>query len=211
MKGKYKGIALVCIVVLALVVYIFAKGDVPVSSFVGEYDEASEGLVITFDFVSQSGYASNQFAVWIEDYEGNFVKTLYATRYTANGGYRNRPDSIPTWVRKSNLADMSKTEVDAITSATPRSGTLSYLWDMTDKDGVPVPSGEYKFFVEGSLRWKNRVLYSGVVDIGSISTRIELELERFYESDSNQAALTPNSIENSMISGVFANFIAPND
>ena len=211
MKGKYKGITLVCIVVLALVVYIFAKGDVPVSSFVGEYDEASEGLVITFDFVSQSGYASNQFAVWIEDLEGNFVKTLYATRYTANGGYRNRPDSIPTWVRKSNLADMSKSEVDAITSATPRSGTLSYLWDMADKDGVPVPSGEYKFFVEGSLRWKNRVLYSGVVDIGSISTRIELELERFYEADSNQAALTSNSIENSMLSGVFANFIAPND
>ena len=211
MKGKYKGITLVCIVVLALVVYIFAKGDVPVSSFVGEYDEASEGLVITFDFVSQSGYASNQFAVWIEDLEGNFVKTLYATRYTANGGYRNRPDSIPTWVRKSNLVDMSKSEVDAITSATPRSGTLSYLWDMADKDGVPVPSGEYKFFVEGSLRWKNRVLYSGVVDIGSISTRIELELERFYEADSNQAALTSNSIENSMLSGVFANFIAPND
>ena len=211
MKGKYKGITLVCIVVLALVVYIFAKGDVPVSSFVGEYDEASEGLVITFDFVSQSGYASNQFAVWIEDLEGNFVKTLYATRYTANGGYRNRPDSIPTWVKKSNLADMSKSEVDAITSATPRSGTLSYLWDMADKDGVPVPSGEYKFFVEGSLRWKNRVLYSGVVDIGSISTRIELELDRFYEADSNQAALTSNSIENSMLSGVFANFIAPNN
>lgn len=45
-------------------------------------------LTVTFDFEKQSGYASNQFAVWIEDVDGNLINTLYATRFTATGGYK---------------------------------------------------------------------------------------------------------------------------
>ena len=71
-------------------------------------------LTITFDYEKISGRATNQFAVWVEDMDGHYINTLYATRWTANGGYKSRPDSIALWVEKSDIASMQKAEVDAI-------------------------------------------------------------------------------------------------
>ena len=164
-------------------------------------------VTITFDYEKQSGYASNQFAVWIEDMDGNYIKTLYVTRYTANGGYKDRPDSISTWVEKSDLASMQKSEVDAIAGATPKTGNLSYSWDLTDANGNTVQFGDYKFFVEGSLRWNNRVIYSGVITIGDTPITINADIEYVYAESENQAVLTSDSVENSMIGAVTANFI----
>ena len=106
------------------------------------YASAADEVVIEFEYQKPSGRASNQFAVWIEDAGDNHVKTLFATRYTANGGYKARPDSIPTWVEKSGLASMQKSEIDAISGATPRAGSLSYTWDLTDTNGNRVSPGE---------------------------------------------------------------------
>lgn len=167
---------------------------------------AAGELIVTFDYKKQSGYASNQFAVWIEDSDGNFVRTLYATRYTAKGGYKNRPDSIPTWVAKSELAGMPKAEVDAITGATPKTSTLSYIWDLTDSDGKMISPGEYRFFIEGSLRWKNHVLYSGIVNIGDVSVSAQVDAQFFFETSGDQPALSDDSSETAMISAVTANF-----
>lgn len=163
-------------------------------------------LTVTFDFGKQSGYASNQFAVWIEDADGKYIKTLYATHFTANGGYKNRPDSIPAWVEKSGLVSMTKNEVDAITSATPKTGTLSYTWNLTDTNGNAVPPGEYSFFVEGSLRWKNHVLYVGVIGISDVPTTAEASAEYFYEAADNQPTLSSDSPENSMIGAVMVSY-----
>ncbi|MFP3152944.1 DUF2271 domain-containing protein [Lachnospiraceae bacterium ZAX-1] len=164
-------------------------------------------LTVTFDFEKQSGYASNQFAVWIEDADGNLIKTLYATHFTANGGYKIRPDSIPEWGEKSGLATMTKSEVDAISGATPKAGTLSYIWDLTHANGDTVSLGEYIFFVEGSLRWKNRVLYSGIIAIGDATATVEANAEYFYEVSDNQPALSSDSPENSMVSVATASFV----
>ena len=163
-------------------------------------------VIITFDYKKQSGTASNQFAVWIEDMDGRLIKTLYATRFTANGGYKNRPDSIPLWVEKSGLAALTKSETDAITSATPKAGTLSYSWDLTDTNGNMTASGAYRFLVEGSLRWKNRVLYSGMIEIGKHPVTVQAEAEYFYEAAGKQPALAEDAPENSMISAVSASF-----
>ena len=167
---------------------------------------ASGELVISFDFVRQSGSASNQFAVWVEDMGGNLVRTLYATGYTANGGYRDRPDSIAIWVEKSGLSDMPKAEVDTITGATPRAGSLSYTWDLTGADGAAVLQGEYMFFVEGTLRWRNFVLYSGIIEIGNNPVTVHADAEYTYESSGRNNALTVNSPENDMIGLVTATF-----
>lgn len=164
----------------------------------------SGALTITFHYEKQSGYASNQFAVWMEDSEGNLVKTLYATRFTANGGYKNRPDAIPRWVEQSGLSSMRKSEVDAITGATPKAGTVSYAWDLTDKDGNAVAPGEYKFVVEGSLRWKNRVLYTGIIDTSGSAATVQGEAEYFYEESSDSPALSGDASENAMIGDVKA-------
>jgi conjugal transfer/entry exclusion protein len=48
---------------------------------------------LTFVFTRQSGHATNQFAVWIEDAQGQYIKTLYAANFTARGGWSRRPAS----------------------------------------------------------------------------------------------------------------------
>jgi hypothetical protein len=121
---------------------------------------------ITFSYTRLSGSASNQFAVWIENAQGQYIKTLYATRYTANGGWRQRPSSIPMWVKQSGLSDMTKTQIDALTGATPRTGTLTYTWDGTDNRGVAVPAGNYVIILEGTLRWENQVYYRAPIRLG---------------------------------------------
>jgi hypothetical protein len=167
-------------------------------------------VTVTFNYENQSGWASNQFAVWVENINGSYINTLYATGWTARGGYENRPDSIALWVEKSNLASMQKSDVDAIAGATPKSGTLSYYWDLKDTAGDTVPPGEYKIFVEGTLRWKNHVIYSGVITVGGTSNGVIMDAEYFYEANEQQDALTSGSQENAMITYVTAGF-TPSD
>ena len=127
---------------------------------------AAPAAEISFQFNRMSGSASNQFAVWIEDSRGSYVKTLYATRYTANGGWRRRDTSIPIWVRQSGLANLSSAQIDVLTGATPRAGMLSYTWDGTDSRGMVVSPGEYVIFLEGTLRWANQVIYRAPIQLG---------------------------------------------
>jgi len=56
---------------------LFAQenGDAPARSRGRGWD-----VEVSFTFARQSGAASNQFAVWVEDAQGRYVRTLYATR-----------------------------------------------------------------------------------------------------------------------------------
>lgn len=166
----------------------------------------SSELAITFKYEKQSGAASNQFAVWIEDMDGNLVRTLFATKFTAKGGYKNRPDSIPVWVHQSGLSAMSNAEVDAISSATPQAGMLEYVWDLADTGGKAVAAGNYKYFVEGTLRWQNQVLYAGMVTIGDAPFASEAIAEYTFKGSGSRPALTESSAESEMISLVEARF-----
>lgn len=178
---------------------VTAETELPSSS--------SGSVVVEFDFEKQSGHASNQFAIWIEDADGHLVKTLYATDYTATGGYKNRPDSIALWVEKSELSSMEKSQVDAITGATPKAGSLSYTWDLTNENGDTVLPGEYTVYVEGSLRWKNSVLYSCNIVPGDSPSTVQADVEYTYEATDSQPALTSDSPENDMLKNVIVKFI----
>jgi hypothetical protein len=118
---------------------------------------------ISFSYASQRGSGSNQFAVWVEDAQGNYVKTIYATRFTANGGWERRPLSILQWVKQSALSKMSRNQIDVFTGPTPKSGKLVYHWNGTNQTGGTVVAGEYCLFLEATLRNENRVVYSAVV------------------------------------------------
>jgi len=139
--------------------------------------QAAAAAELTFTFTRQGGFSTNQFAVWIENAQGRHVKTLYATRFTANGGWKRRPASIPVWVKQSGLSDLSKAQVDALTGATPRTGTLSYKWDGTDSRGAALPAGDYVLILEGTLRSENQVIYSAPIKIGqgAASARVSVE------------------------------------
>lgn len=172
-----------------------------------EAQRDSDIVSISFDFQKQQGYASNQFAVWVEDLDGNLVKTLYVTKFTAKGGFEQRPDAIPVWVERAGIAQGG--EVDAVTGATPKSGTVSFVWDLTDESGVRVADGTYRYFVEGTLRWKNHVLFTGEITLDGSATTSEATAEYTYAASDDADALTEASVENAMITGVTAEYIPP--
>ncbi len=118
-------------------------------------------LEISVDYERQAGRGSNQYAVWIEDAEGNLVKTLYVTRFTAEGGYEPRPACTPTWVKKANPAALDKAAVDAFSGATPQTGKQLYSWNGTDNSGKTVAPGKYAFVVEATYWDKNSVVFKG--------------------------------------------------
>ena len=139
----------------------------------------AQTVEISFTYTRQGGFGSSQFALGITDAQGRYVKTLYATRFTASGGYAKRPQSIPDWVKASGLAGMSTAQADALTGATPKTGALRYRWDGTDQSVAALPPGEYRVFLEASLRNENRVLYSAPVQLGVSSGPVELQPQYF--------------------------------
>ena len=138
---------------------------------------AQNAAEISFNFTRQSGSASNQYAIWIEDAKGQLVKTLYVVRWTSNGGYKTRPTSIPMWVKKSDVANLSKAQLDVISGATPRTGALTYTWDGTDNKGAAVPAGDYILVLEGTLRWENMVYYRAPIALGKGAAAAQVSAE----------------------------------
>lgn len=132
-------------------------------------------LEITLNYKHVDDIATNQYAVWIEDSSGKFIRTLYVTSFTAKGGWKDRPESLEIWVERSGLSSGSAQKVDAYSGATPKSGTQTYTWDCKDEFGQTTPAGEYHFFVEGTIYWENAVLFEGVIDLGSEETTVQAE------------------------------------
>ena len=152
--------------------------------------DAYAKLEIAFDYQRRNGIASNQFAVWIEDASGALVKTLYATQFTATGGWEKRPACLPEWVASARPDTLSSREVDALTGATPVSGRLRYAWDGKDHDGRRVPSGIYRYIVEANLRWNKRVVYSGMIALGGPVQAARPQPEYFGEADGDRGMIS---------------------
>ena len=128
-------------------------------------------LEVSFNYQRQAGPGSNQYAVWIENEKGEFVKTLFVTSYTAKGrarggeqpkrGYIVRPACVPTWVKTSKAEEKTDVQLDAVTGATPQSGVQTFTWDFTDEQGKVVPQETYKVKVEATLIFDSDIVYTG--------------------------------------------------
>lgn len=105
-----------------------------------------EKVQTAFEMEFEKGKKHNHpsFAIWIEDLEGNYIETLYVTKYVATGifrysdsepgkwknepGFVRRPATLPYWAHKRNIIapdglyiPSPETPVsDAITGATPK-------------------------------------------------------------------------------------------
>lgn len=90
-----------------------------------------------------------QFAVWLEDTDGNYLQTLYVTRKASKRTWifcpkAGRPESLPVWYNASrhevtkskveNKTDKSL-KIDAVTRATPKGGVV-FNAEITDKNCV---------------------------------------------------------------------------
>lgn len=152
------------------------------------------GVSIDFDCMRMSSMASNQLAVWIEDMDGNVVKTIYVTDFTAGRrGYGNREDALCHWVKAAEPDSMDETEIDAISGATPQQGHQHFEWDLTDDAGQKIPSGKYSVKLEGTLFWSSNVVYTGVF---SVEEAGEGELELLTERSEPDNKDNENMIQN---------------
>jgi hypothetical protein len=152
--------------------------------------DISPKVEISFVYQRQTGMGSNQFAIWMEDPSGKYIKTLYATRFTVKGGWQIRPQALPGWVKASQPLNIPPDEIDAITGATPSAGNLTYVWDCKDNQGNMVSAGEYKYIVEATLRMDNKVLYSGTIKIGGQAQQSKATSEFFGDSEQERGMIT---------------------
>ena len=150
---------------------------------------ASGQVEISLTFQRLTGFATNQYAVWIEDEAGDYVRTVFATRYTADGGWKARPLSLARWVEQSALPEMSLNTVDTFSGATPRPGEQTYVWDCRDDAGQTVPAGEYVVCVEGTLRNEDVVIYTAKVEIGGPSQEAAVRTEYFGKETEDRRML----------------------
>jgi tetratricopeptide (TPR) repeat protein len=98
--------------------------------------------IVCIDFeLSYRDELAPQTAVWIEDSEGEFIKTVYVSGFS--GQAKERQVNLPVWAQSSEFAD-----VDAITGASIDLGHHIYIWDLSDYAGKKVGSGQYKILVE---------------------------------------------------------------
>ena len=143
--------------------------------------QALSGTVTVSYTVSRiPGSASNQWAVWIEDGAGKFVKTLFVTDYMAREqGWKVRTQSLVNWVKAANVPDLPQSALDAVSGATPASGPHSAVWDLTDAAGRPVPAGVYGYRVEASLLRDNTAMFTGKIKIGGEKETSKAEVRYF--------------------------------
>lgn len=106
--------------------------------------QTSGTLTVTATTSSAGGNFApkNIVAIWIEDDQGNFVKTLLAYA-------QNRKTHLNTWEASTTAAGSPFNTVDAITGATKTShATRTCTWNGTDVNGTLVPDGVYKVRME---------------------------------------------------------------
>ncbi|MCD7895744.1 MAG: DUF2271 domain-containing protein [Planctomycetaceae bacterium] len=133
-----------------------------------------KGVEVSFDFSRKGGTGTNQYAIWIEDADGKFIKTIFVTSFTTvRGGWRYRNENLPRWIEASNVAKMPRKKMDAISGATAGNRRVVKYWDLTDEDGDPVPNGDYTVFLEGTIRRENQVLYRAQIYVGGEPATIE--------------------------------------
>ena len=166
-----------------------------------EYAEISDeaqptisGVEVSFDFTRMSTHASNQLAIWVEDADRQLVKTVLVTNFTgARRGYRNRDMALLHWVSAAKPEGMPDGQIDAISSATPSTGSLTYSWDLTDQNGDRVLDGVYTVNLEGTLYWESNVLFSAVIDTQATEPgELQVEILRSEPDNSENENMLKN-------------------
>ncbi len=91
-----------------------------------------------------------QKALWIEDHEGRYIKTLHVSEWLR--GFGEEFQVLTDWVEASKEAREHKTarQVDAFTEPTLRAGPgrVFYAWDLKDWKGERVPDGRYNVILQ---------------------------------------------------------------
>jgi len=156
--------------------------------------EVSGTVDITYALLIPPTSSGNQIAVWIEDNDGNYVKTLYVTPQAAHGRWKEITDMVGRWVRKSDWENASPAEVEAVSSVTQAAGPQTVVWDLTDRSGAPVPIGTYIYKIDGFRSGTNMVLWRGRIYVGGNGSTSVAEAI-YTHSDAAEKGLVLEKVE----------------
>ena len=137
--------------------------------------QAALGKELTISFVvnkKEEVTPSVCMAIWLENEDGTYVKTLYASDWLAYGGY-TMEGICPTWVEKAGWVTNETELPDAISGATPSFGPGERIFPFKKKD---LPAGRYKFCVQIHLTADYNELYSGMIEIGKAPAEAKAEV-----------------------------------
>lgn len=110
-----------------------------------------------------------QTAIWIEDANNKYVKTIYVSGFS--GFVKERQANLSEWAESSQFKD-----VDAVTAASINVGDHIYLWDLKDSKDKKVKNGEYIVKIETAY-WPSMEyqLSSAKIKIGEKEDRVVVE------------------------------------
>lgn len=127
-------------------------------------------LEITFDFKRQSDWRENQFVIWMESYNGIYIKTLYVSKEAME---RNADKKLfPSWSKAVETAGEKRKDLEKMTGDVPQSGKATFFWDGTDRYGnieyeiTGEMSNYRKCYIESYGVNNNHALYIGSFSIG---------------------------------------------
>lgn len=131
----------------------------------GETLPASATATVSWTFASSGGRSRNPYmAVWIEDADGNFVKTL-ALYHKANGD--NWLDTLSSWYASSGGTDTT-------TSGTVPAGSFTTVWDGTTAAGDRAVQGSYYVCIESVVEHGSESLVRQQVTFGAAAGQTTL-------------------------------------
>lgn len=110
------------------------------------FPSGAELLVeFTFEAAADGGRVNNPYiAVWVEDTDGNLVKTISLWALQSQKGEKWLTD-LQRWASVSGA-----TADDSVSGATKVAGSYTVAWDGTDDDGNTVSQGEYVLNIEAA-------------------------------------------------------------
>ena len=147
-----------------------SKQKITKEELVVELSQASGNQVYELEFIKGESFYYPSFAIWVEDLEGNYLETLYVTRYVGKGvfghgaliegkwsttpGLARRPAALPYWSHKRGIKapdglfiPSPETAVaDALTSATPQN-------DFVIRSKISLPQNRFRILFEINQPW----------------------------------------------------------
>lgn len=110
-------------------------------------------------------------AIWLEDGQGRLVKTLFVSTELSATEYK-MGEACPDWLKLVDWEKAAKTDVDAVTGATPPVGMGGMAFDLAQ---AGVPPGKYQFRFQVHITEQYNILYRGAVEVGQSGSTPPLE------------------------------------
>jgi hypothetical protein len=158
---KYRSI-IFRLVALALILVISGFGNARKRKF-----------ELTFNLKNIQSFApSDQMAIWLENPDSSYVKTLYLSEYLSYGGFRVE-GICNDWSSKAAWENVTVEEFDAVTAATPSAGEVKLKLECPA--GI-VPDGQYIILLEVHLVDEYNELYSGTLNLTGKKTESSMKV-----------------------------------